>query len=181
MQLDRDALQEHFWQQYSKFGSTREQYFHVWRSFHFDENVDTIDSYITRVKQVTALPNYGEPQILELFKNTLPSRLYYMLYQINYLRTVIETAKRVLTKEKLDKQKAGQSSTSLFMKASQENAKKNSEKGLSFGALENIDRHSDSMDKLASLVSKLDMKLDKCEPQYRPQVYQARNRGHGQR
>ena len=53
-----------------------------------------------------ALLNYGEPQVLELFKNTLPSALYYMLYQINDLRTAIETAKRVFTKEKLDKQKA---------------------------------------------------------------------------
>ena len=77
-----------------------------------------------------------------------------MLYQINDLRTMIETAKRVWTKENIDKQKAGQSSASPFMKASQENAWKNSKKGVSFGALETIDRHSDSMDKLASLVSK---------------------------
>ena len=54
-----------------------------------------------------------------------------MLYQINDLGTVIETAKSVLTKEKLDKQKAGQSSASPFMKTSQENAKKNSVKGVS--------------------------------------------------
>ena len=106
MQLVWDALQECSWQQYSKFGSTREQYFHLWRSFHFDENVDTIDTYITRIKQVAALLNYGEPQILELFKNTLPTKLYYMLYQIDDLRTTVETAKRVLTKERLDKQKA---------------------------------------------------------------------------
>ena len=59
VQLDWDTLQEHFQQQYSKVGSTREQYSHVWRSFHFDENVDTIDTYITRVKQVMALLNYG--------------------------------------------------------------------------------------------------------------------------
>ena len=60
-QLDWDALQEYFQQQNSKFGSTRERYFHVWRSFYFDENVDTIDTYITRVKQVMGLLNYGEP------------------------------------------------------------------------------------------------------------------------
>ena len=83
VQLYWDALQECFWQQYSKFGSTRKQHFNVWRSFYFDKNVDTIDTYITRVKQVTALLNYGKPQILELFKNTLPSKLYYILYQIN--------------------------------------------------------------------------------------------------
>ena len=61
-QLDWAALQELFQQQHSKFGSTKEQYFHVWRSFHYDENTDTIDSYIGRVKQVAALLNYGEPQ-----------------------------------------------------------------------------------------------------------------------
>ena len=129
-ELDCAALQECFRQQYSKFGSTREQYFHVWRSFHYDESTDTIDSYINRVKQVVELLNYGEPQILELFKNTLPSRLYYMLYQINDLRTAVETAKRVLTKEKIDRQRTGQSSASPIMKASQGNPKKNSEKGV---------------------------------------------------
>ena len=79
-QLDWAGLQECFQQQYSKFGNTREQYFHAWRSFHFDEATDTIDGYIHKVNQVAALLNYGEPQILELFKNTLLSRLYYMLY-----------------------------------------------------------------------------------------------------
>ena len=103
------------------------QYFYIWRSFHLDENVDTIDTSINRVKQVTGLLNYGEPQILELFKNTLPSQLYYMLYQIDDLRTTVETAKRVLTKEKLDKQKIGQTSASPFMEASKESKKKNSE------------------------------------------------------
>ena len=41
-----------------------------------------------------------------------------MLYQINDLRTAIETTKRVLTKEKIDKERTGQSSASPFMKAS---------------------------------------------------------------
>ena len=93
-----------------------------------------------------------------------------MLYQINDLRTAVETSKRVLTKEKLDKQKMGQTSTSPFMKASKESKKKNSEKGVSFDALGTTDRHSDSMDKLASIVSKLEMKLEKQETQYKPKV-----------
>ena len=115
--MDWDALQEHFRQQYSKFGSLREQYFHVWRSFHYDENTDTIDSYILKIKQVASLLNYGEPEILELFKNTLPSKLYWILFPINNLREAVDTAKRVLNKEKLDKQLTGQaSSTSPFIK-----------------------------------------------------------------
>ena len=31
--LDWEALQDCFWQQYSKFGNKKEQYFHAWRSF----------------------------------------------------------------------------------------------------------------------------------------------------
>ena len=67
-----------------------------------------------------ALLNYGEPQILEVFKNTLPGRLYCMLYQIDDLRVAVETANRLLMKEQIDKQKTGQSSASPFMKVSQE-------------------------------------------------------------
>ena len=53
--LDWPMMQEYFTQQYSKFGNTREQYFHIWRSFQFDETTDTIDGYIYKVKQVAAL------------------------------------------------------------------------------------------------------------------------------
>ena len=112
--------------------------------------------------------------MLELFKNTLPSRLYYLLYHIHNLNVTIETAKQILTKVKIDKQKTDQSSTTPFMKACQDRSKK-SEKGVSFGALETketIDRHSSSIDKLNSLVNKLDMKLYRQEAQYRPTVYQ---------
>ena len=88
-----------------------------------------------------------------------------------------------MTKEKIDKQKTGQSSATPFMKASQDKSKK-SEKGVSFGTVETketIDRPSGSTDKLTSLVNKLDMELDRQEAQYRPAVYQNRGRGHRQR
>ena len=117
IEMDWEVLQECFRQQYSKFGSSREQYFHVWRSFQYDENTDTIDSYILKIKQVASLLNYGEPEILELFKNTLPSKLYWILFPLNNLREAVDTTKRVLNKEKLDKQLTGQASnTSPFMK-----------------------------------------------------------------
>ena len=54
-------IQNAFRQQYSKLGNTPEQYFHQWRSFYFDENADSIDSYVTRVSQCAAMLNYGEP------------------------------------------------------------------------------------------------------------------------
>ena len=104
IEMDWEALQECFRHQYSKFGSSREQYFHMWKSFQYDENTDTIDSYILKIKQVASLLNYGEPEILELFKNTLPNKLYWILFPINNLREAVDTAKRVLNKEKLDKQ-----------------------------------------------------------------------------
>ena len=38
--------------------------------------METIDSYVTRIRQVAALLGYGEPQVLEVFRNTLPTKLY---------------------------------------------------------------------------------------------------------
>ena len=72
--LDDDwpALQNKFMWQYSKIGNTPEQLFHAWRTFKFDENTDMIDSYVLRMSQVAVMLNYGELQILENFKTTLP-------------------------------------------------------------------------------------------------------------
>ena len=71
--LDNDwpTLQNKFRWQYSKIGNTPKQLFHAWRTFKFDENTDSIDSYVLRMSQVVAMLNYGEMQILENFKNTL--------------------------------------------------------------------------------------------------------------
>ena len=47
-----DTLGETTWaqnvfrQRYSKLGNTHEQLFHAWRSLTFDENTETIDSYV---------------------------------------------------------------------------------------------------------------------------------------
>ena len=108
-------LQNSFRQRYSKLGNTHEQLFHVWRSFTFDKNTEIIDSYVIWIRQVATLLGYGEPQILEVFKNTLPTKLYWILLPIEDLRQAVDTAKRILTKEKLDKQLTGQTSTSPFI------------------------------------------------------------------
>ena len=120
----------------------------------------------------------GDPQILELLKNTLPSRLYYMLYHIDNLREAVEMAKRVLAKEQMDK-KAGQSSTSPFMKISQGSSKNRdkTEKKVSFSAVEAMERTTDSIERLASLMDRIVPKLDRREDQYRPRIYQGRSRG----
>ena len=70
-----------------------------------------IDAYVNRFKQVAVLLNYGEPQILELFKNTLPNRLYWVLFPIEDLRVAVDAAKRMLTKEKIDRQLSDQLGT----------------------------------------------------------------------
>ena len=68
--VDWQGLQNLFRQQYSKIGNTREQLFHAWRLFSFEENTEMIDAYVTHIRQVAALLGYGESQILEVFKNT---------------------------------------------------------------------------------------------------------------
>ena len=113
------GLQNMFRQQYSKIGNTREQLFHTWRSFHFDENTETIDPYINHIRQVATLLGYQEPQILEVFKNTLPTKLYWVLFPIADIRLVVGAAKRIVTKEKIDKQLAGQTSLTPFMSVRQ--------------------------------------------------------------
>ena len=107
--LDNDwpTLQNKFRWQYLKIGNTPKQLFHAWRTFKYDENADSIDSYVLRMSQVVAMQNYGEMQILENFKNTLPYRLYLTLINVNNLRDTIDLAKRVLMKEKLDRQLTG--------------------------------------------------------------------------
>ena len=94
-------LQNLFRWQYSKIGNTREQLFHAWRLFHYDENVETPDAYIIRIKQVARLLGYEDPQVLEVFKNMVPNRLYRVLFPIDNLCEAVETAKQFLTKEKI--------------------------------------------------------------------------------
>ena len=99
--------------------------------------MDSVDSYVLRMSQVAAMLNYGEMQILENFKNTLPYRLYSTLINVNNLRDTIDLAKQVLTKEKLDRQLTGQSSTP-FMKATSNNdchsSQNQQKKGVTFDA-----------------------------------------------
>ena len=74
--INWQGLQNLFRQQYSKIGNTREQLFHACRSFTFDENTETIDAYVTDISCTSSYSlSYGAPQILEVFKNTLLTKL----------------------------------------------------------------------------------------------------------
>ena len=96
-------------------------------------------------------------QILENFKNTLPYRLYLTLINVNNLRDAIDLAKRVLTKEKMYRQLTGQPSTP-FIKATSNNdshSQNHQKKGVMFDAMETLERNSNCIDRLTSLVSDL--------------------------
>ena len=56
--IDLVGLQNTFRQQYSKIGNTREQLFHAWRSFHFNENAETIDAYVNHIRQIATHLGY---------------------------------------------------------------------------------------------------------------------------
>ena len=56
--MTNQEVQNQFRRQYSKLGNTREQLFHVCRSFHYDENVEIPDAYVTRIRQVVRLLGY---------------------------------------------------------------------------------------------------------------------------
>ena len=91
---DWEGLPNMFRQQYSEIGNTREQLFHEWQSFHFDENTETIDSYVNCIRQVSTLLGYQEPQVLEVFKNTLPTKLYWVLFPILDFRLAVRNSKK---------------------------------------------------------------------------------------
>ena len=104
-----------------------------------------------RIRQVANLLGYGEPQILEVFKNTLPTKLYWILFPIEDLRQAVDTAKRIVTKEKLDKQLIGQTSSSPFM-----SVRDGTDRRVSFNTKDEL-RYK--IDKLTVVMSKLAEKI----------------------
>ena len=171
--VDWPGLQEQFRQQYSKFGKTQEQLFLVWRSFHYDENVEMIDAYVNRIKQVAVLLNYDKPQMLELFKKSLPSRLYWVLLSINNLREGADVTKRVLTKEKIDRQLSCQSGTTTpFMKVG--DVHHSNRKTVSFNTEDLI---WEQLDNLTSMVHNMSIQKAGNNRPFKPQIHQKRKRG----
>ena len=168
-------LQNVFRQRYSKLSNTYEQLFHAWTSFTFDENTETIDSYVIRMRQVAMLLGYGEQQILEVFKNTLPTKLYWILFPIEHLRQTVDITKRILTKERLDKQLTGQTPTSPFMSVRGE-----TDRRVSYSTREEL---GSKINKLTVVMSKLAAKDSHERKPFKPQIYKSRgqSRSYGQR
>ena len=124
--------------------------------------------YVTCIRKIAALLGYGEPQILEVFKNTLPTKLYWILFTIENLTQAVETAKRILTKEKIDKQLSGQSSSTKFM-----SIKGNHGRRVSFDTKEEL---GDEIDKLTVMIEKLGTRDSRSVRQFKPQIYQGKRR-----
>ena len=82
---------------------------------------------------------------------------------------MVETAKRILTKEKLDKQLTGQTSTSPFMSI---------RGGFSRKVSSNTrDELGDKIDKLTVILGQLAAKDNKNRRPFKPQIDQSRGRG----
>ena len=56
---------------------------------------------------------------------------------------------------------------------------KSGKKGVTFDAMETLERQCESMVRLTSQVSKMNVKMDKKKTPYKPKVYQNRHRGQG--
>ena len=82
----------------------------------------------------------------------LPTKLYWILFPIEDLRQAVETAKRILTKEKLDRQLTGQTSTSPFM-----SIRHGINRKVSFNTRDEL---GDKIDKLTVMLGKLAAKDD---------------------
>ena len=99
----------------------------------------------------------------------LPTKLYWILFLIDDLRQAVETAKRILTKEKIDRHLSGQSSTTSFM-----SIKDNHSRRVSFDTREEL---GDKVDKLTVLIGKLAARDSRSGRQFKPQIYQGKDRG----
>ena len=118
------------------------------------------------------LLNYGEPKILELFKNTLPSKLYWVLFSINNLRDAVDAVKRVLTKGMIDRQLSGQSdATAPFMKVGDVH---HSNKTVPFNMHNSIRKQLES---LTSMVYNMSIQKEENNKLFKPQIHHKKRRG----
>ena len=101
--------------------------------------------------------------------------MYWISFPIDDLRQAVETVNRILTKEKLDKQLTGQTSTTPSM-----NVRDGTERKVSFNARDEL---GDKIDKLTVVMSRLAAKDSYVKRPFKPQIYKSRgqNRSYNQR
>ena len=103
------------------------------------------------------------------YLNTLSTKLYWILFPIEDLRQAVETAKRILTKEKIGRQLSGQSSSNPFMSLRDSHNRK-----VSFDTREEVGH---KIEKLVVMIGKLATRDRGSGRQFKPQIYQGRGRG----
>ena len=91
--------------------------------------------------------------------------MYWVLFPIEDLRHVVDTAKRMLSKEKIDKQLVGQSSSTPFM-----NLRGSQNKKVSFSLQDDLEHKTD---KVTVMMDKLVTEDNGCSKPFRPQIYQS--------
>ena len=92
------------------------------------------------------------------------------MFPNNNLCEAVETAKRFLTKEKIDRQMTG--SSTPFMKLTDKKRK-----SVTFNTRDTLEKTSENMERMMVLMDKMYIKLEQKEVPYKPQIYQ---RGRGQ-
>ena len=102
------------------------------------------------------------------------------MFPMEDLRQAVEIAKRILTKEKLDRQLTGQTSTSPFM-----SIRDGINRNVSFNTKDEL---GDKIDKLTVMLGKLAVKDNNNKRPFKPHIYRSRgplpqsqNRGYNQR
>ena len=106
-----------------------------------------------------------------MFKNTLPNKLYWILFLINNQIEAVDTTKRVLNKEKLDNQLTGQASnTSPLMKLRH-----------TTHSSQRVSIKPQHVENMTSMMYNMSLQQDKAKKPFKPQVYQRRGRGQRQK
>ena len=91
------------------------------------------------------------------------------MFPIEDLTQAVELAKRILTKEKLDKQLTGQTSTSPFM-----SIREGANRKVSFHTRDEL---GGKIDKLTVMLGRLAVKDNSEKRPFKPQIYESRGRG----
>ena len=95
------------------------------------------------------------------------------MFSINTLRDAVDVAKRVLTKEKVDRQLSGHTgATTPFMKVG--DVHHSNRESVSFSAQDPI---REQLDNLTSMVYHMSMEKEGNNRSFKPQIHQNRKRG----
>ena len=127
--------------------------------------------------------SYWEPQIIELYQNTMPIRFYWIIFSILNSRQTNAVVKREMTKERLDRQLTGKVSATPFMKLKngKSNSRPHSPHNLCKHRQVTFDKHGSidqKTDKLSDMMSKMATSTA-CSPSNKPYIYQGRRKGQG--